>query len=171
MSNIKKSIKLTAELKDALARANRANQESNKQFPSLEKDWEFVLLGLKSEIVEQVQEALEASGMKRADLARKMHVSRAYITKLLNETENFEIETIAKLSVALDRDVALRFIKKSERIVTGPACFFVEDEEQLRKWFGESETSPWEASESDWQRTDMSHGQNKSATVIELKAA
>ncbi|MCE5228803.1 helix-turn-helix domain-containing protein [bacterium] len=85
--------------------------------PSLENDWEFALLGMQYDVIDQVQRALEAGGLSQSDLARAMGVSRAYVSKILNEQVNFKMETIAKLAVALKKQIALRLISKNEKVV------------------------------------------------------
>jgi len=112
---------LPESIKEQLSRMDRAYQEVARDFPSVEGDWEFVLLGLRSEIIEQVEAALEERKMTRADLARRMGVSRAHVSQMLNESGNFQLETLAKLAVALDRDIALRFIHKTEQVVVESA--------------------------------------------------
>jgi hypothetical protein len=87
---------LTPDLAEMLARMDAAYQKASEGLPNLDKDWEFVLLGLCSEVVEQVEETLKAEGLNRSQLARRMKTSRANVSKLLNEAENFQMETIAK---------------------------------------------------------------------------
>ena|SRR5579872_3219428 len=53
-------------------------------------------------VVANVLELLESKKMKRTDLADKIGVSRSHITQLLDGERNMTLETIAKLSVALD---------------------------------------------------------------------
>ena len=122
MNTSTKKVKLTPELAAELARMKEAYEQLARDFPSVEGDWNLALLWLRAEVAEQVQKALAAEGLKGADLARKMGVSRAYISKILNESVNFQMETIAKLSVALNRDIALRLIRKSERVVVESAA-------------------------------------------------
>ncbi len=45
---------------------------------------------------------MKARGVTRADLARRLGTSQAYVTKVLGGTTNFTIETMAKLAMALD---------------------------------------------------------------------
>ena len=59
---------------------------------------EFLVLGLN----EQVVSRMEAMGLRRSDIARRMGVSRAYITRILKGNPNLTLRSIAALSVALD---------------------------------------------------------------------
>lgn len=59
---------------------------------------EILVLGLN----EQVVSRMEAMGLRRSDIARRMGVSRAYITRILRGNPNLTLRSIAALSVALD---------------------------------------------------------------------
>ncbi len=130
---------LTPDLAEMLARMDAAYQKASEGLPNLDKDWEFVLLGLCSEVVEQVEETLKAEGLNRSQLARRMKTSRANVSKLLNEAENFQMETIAKLAVALDRDIVLRFIRKTEKVTVEPARLPADAADRLVTMFKVSE--------------------------------
>ncbi|OPZ08232.1 MAG: helix-turn-helix protein [candidate division BRC1 bacterium ADurb.BinA292] len=95
-----------------LGELGRSDEEANRGLPDLEHDWEFALFGIRYEVIDQVQRALEAEGLSQAELARRMGVSRAYVSKILNEQANFQMETIAKLAVALNREIHIRFHEK-----------------------------------------------------------
>ena len=43
-------------------------------------------------------------GLSQSDLARRMHVSRPYITKVLRQDVTFSFRTAAKLAQALEMD-------------------------------------------------------------------
>ena len=43
-------------------------------------------------------------GLNQSDLARRMKVSRPYITKVLRQDVNFSFHTAAKLAAALEMD-------------------------------------------------------------------
>jgi transcriptional regulator with XRE-family HTH domain len=139
---------LTPDLAEVLAQMDAAYRQASKGLPDLDKDWEFVLLGLCSEVVEQVEEALRTEGLSRAQLARRMKTSRANVSKLLNEAENFQMETIAKLAVALDRDIALRLIRKTEKVTVEPVRLPEDAAERLVTMFKASERTRWSFSGS-----------------------
>ena len=50
---------------------------------------------------------MEKQGVSRADLARRLGTSPAYITKLLRGTYNPTLETVAKIAIALNARVVL----------------------------------------------------------------
>ncbi len=93
------------------------NQARSSGFPDLEHDLEFAFIRLQLVALQEVLVAMEAEGLSRAELARRLGCSRANISRLLNENANFKMEMLAKLATALDRDVEIRLIRKDEAIV------------------------------------------------------
>ena len=61
----------------------------------------YVAEGMILELGAQMCVRMEKLGITRADLARRMGVSPAYITKILRGT-NFSILTLAKIAIALE---------------------------------------------------------------------
>ncbi len=61
----------------------------------------YVAEGLVLELGEQMVARMEKLGITRADLARRMGVSPAYITKILRGT-NISMLTLAKIAIALE---------------------------------------------------------------------
>lgn len=81
---------------------------------------EKVLFGL----AEQICDLLEGQEVSRTDLARKMNVSPAYITKILNGNPNLTIKSLLKLSDALGQDLKIQFSPKAEVV-----CFSAASEQ------------------------------------------
>src|SRR3954464_3236270 len=54
------------------------------------------------EFTEDLCRLLQEKGLSRADLAKKIGTSRAYVTKLLGGNANFTLATMVKLAFALD---------------------------------------------------------------------
>ena len=79
---------------------------------------EFILEQLTLDITDAVCRAMEEKGLSRSDLARRLRVSPAYITKLLNSTSNLTLRTLVNLALALDLevDVALQ-ARNVERVL------------------------------------------------------
>jgi transcriptional regulator with XRE-family HTH domain len=55
---------------------------------------------------------MEEKKMSRAELARRIGTSRAYITKLLGGSANFTLTTMVKLAMALDGAVRIHISDK-----------------------------------------------------------
>ncbi len=58
--------------------------------------------GLFIETAARIIEAMENRGVTRSELARRLEVSPAYITKILRGHANLSLESLAKLAFALD---------------------------------------------------------------------
>lgn len=54
------------------------------------------------EVMIEVARAMEERGISRAELARRLGTSKAYVTKILRGDANFTLETLARLAHALD---------------------------------------------------------------------
>lgn len=82
--------------------ANRnENLSLEKDAKEYSKDPEFIAEGLAIKIVEEMLENMELQNMSQSDLAQKMDVSRALISRILNAPPNMTLLTIAKIAVAL----------------------------------------------------------------------
>lgn len=57
------------------------------------------------EIGEKVTQRMAELGLSRAELARRLGTSPAYVTKILRGSTNFTLATIVKLGRALDSEV------------------------------------------------------------------
>lgn len=53
------------------------------------------------EFTEDVCRLMDEQGISRAELARRLGTSRAYVTKLLGGNANFTLETMTKVAMAL----------------------------------------------------------------------
>jgi len=60
------------------------------------------------EVTEEVARRMEELGISRAELARRLGTSAAYVTKVLRGNANFTLATIAKLARALESEVRFR---------------------------------------------------------------
>jgi len=96
---------------------NKSNPK--KQFTDLlakyEQDADYVLGGLKVEMSEKIYSAMETRGVSQAELARRLGKSRAYITKILQGNVNFTLETLSKISQALDCELNFIFAANSRK--------------------------------------------------------
>jgi transcriptional regulator with XRE-family HTH domain len=59
------------------------------------------------EFTEELCRCMETQGITRADLARRMDVSPAFITKILRGNCNFTLETMTKLSRAVGSELRI----------------------------------------------------------------
>ena len=64
-------------------------------------DAEFVADGLALDFAEQVARAMKSQGLTKAELGRRMGVSRAYTTRILDAPPNLTLLSMAKVALAL----------------------------------------------------------------------
>ena len=57
-----------------------------------------------SAFLRRILRRMKALGLSQSDLARRMKVSKPYITKVLRQDVNFSFRTAAKLARALEMD-------------------------------------------------------------------
>jgi transcriptional regulator with XRE-family HTH domain len=69
-----------------------------------------------TEFGEDVCRLMEEQGVSRAELARRLGTSRAYVTKLLGGNANFTLQTMAKVAMALGSAVHVHVACK-DRVV------------------------------------------------------
>ena len=72
-------------------------------------DPEFVTEQLMLEIGGSIVRCMKTREMSRSDLAKKLKVSRAYVTQLLNGKPNLTIRSLAALGVVLEARVGIEF--------------------------------------------------------------
>lgn len=78
----------------------------------LDKDKDFLSHYLKARFVEDICEAMKEEHLSRSELARRLGKSRQYVSRILNESANFTLETVVEISMALNRKVTLRLRKE-----------------------------------------------------------
>ena len=67
----------------------------------LSHDPEFVSDGLALALAEDIAKAMKDSGVSNAELARRMEVSRSYVTRILDAPPNLTLMSISKVALAL----------------------------------------------------------------------
>ncbi len=76
----------------------------------LQKDGRIQIDEAKLGLSEQIFQAMENKGISEAELSRRLNVSRAYVNKVLQGDTNFTIETLVKISIALDCEFKFNLI-------------------------------------------------------------
>jgi len=72
--------------------------------------------GLFIDVAARIIDAMEARGVTRSDLARRLEVSPAYVTKVLRGHANLSLESLAKLAFALNLKWECLLIPKNSRV-------------------------------------------------------
>jgi transcriptional regulator with XRE-family HTH domain len=80
-----------------------------KLFEHFEQSESYHLDAAKVEISEQIYLAMEQQGVSKAELARRLGKSRAYVTKILQGSTNFTLESLVRIARALDCQLDLQF--------------------------------------------------------------
>ncbi|MCC5875328.1 MAG: helix-turn-helix transcriptional regulator [Candidatus Sumerlaeia bacterium] len=75
----------------------------------LELHWDpdFMTERLKADIVEEVLVAMEEIGINKNQLAERLGKSRQWVSRVLNEGDNFTVATVAKLACAVRRQASI----------------------------------------------------------------
>ncbi len=88
------------------------------------RDPSFVAGSTIAQFVEDVHTAMLEAGLNKNTLAEKLGYSRQYVGRILNETANFTIRTMAELSAALEVRLVVRLIRKEQRFAVMPQVSF-----------------------------------------------
>ena len=79
-----------------------------------DRDPDFILEGVLIEVTERICGLMQQKRISRAELARRVGKSRAYITRLLNGPRNLTLRTVTQLAIALEEGIEV-FIPSSLR--------------------------------------------------------
>ena len=85
-----------------------AETQFEKRLASKRRDNDFLYAQLIGTISDQLNEALQKGNFSRAQLAKKLGVSRAYISRVMNEHPNLTIKSLIVVSNGLNRRVLLK---------------------------------------------------------------
>lgn len=84
----------------------------DEQIQQWDTDPEFILEGVLTKATERICELMDKHGISRAELARRLGKSRAYVTRLLNGQPNMTLKTLIEIAVALGEGIEV-FIPSS----------------------------------------------------------
>jgi len=87
-------------------------EELRKEF---DNDPEYWAEGLKLDFAEEVGRLMEEQNVSRAELARRLGTSPAYVTKILRWTANLTLTSMSKIALAFGSRVYLSLGPKSTR--------------------------------------------------------
>lgn len=83
-----------------------------QMFQEAESHPDYWIDGPISEFTEDLARLMKEQGVTRAELARRLGTSRAYITKMLGGNANFTLLTMVKLAMVLDGAVHIHISDK-----------------------------------------------------------
>lgn len=88
------------------AGVDQASLERFREFVrEVETSVDYWAAGPITDFIEDVWRLMEEQKISRAELARRLGTSRAYVTKLLGGNANFTLQTMAKVAMALGSQV------------------------------------------------------------------
>jgi transcriptional regulator with XRE-family HTH domain len=64
------------------------------------------------EFVRELERRMDEQGVSRADLARRLGTSKAYVTKVLGADTNFTLATMTRLAAALEGTVHVQVVDR-----------------------------------------------------------
>src|SRR5438309_11470638 len=82
---------------------------------TVRRTFEYRLEKILIQLGENICRLMRDQQISRAEVAERLGVSRAYVTKVLNGNPNLTIKTLLKLSDALGRELAIHFVSKPDR--------------------------------------------------------
>ena len=84
----------------------------NNSFVKKKYSVDRIYYGLIFDISYYLHELMEQKGISKKELAKKMNVTPAYITKILSADCNISLKTIAKVLSALEVDGGIKLIDR-----------------------------------------------------------
>lgn len=84
----------------------------DKKIRDLQGDFEFRLETMIYRLTEKIAEKMQEQAVTRVQLAEKMNVSSAYVTKILRGSSNFTMKSLLKLADALNLELVLKLEDK-----------------------------------------------------------
>ena len=88
---------------------DRWYQELTEKF---DKDPKYWVESMRFDFVEEVERMMEERGVSRAELARRLDASPAYVTQMFKALFNPTLLTLAKIALAFDARVELKLVPR-----------------------------------------------------------
>ena len=86
----------------------------------LEADPLFLVEYMKATVTSDIFTVMEEESISKTELARRLGKSRQYVSRILNETANFTLDSVARIAAALKKDVVLRLVDYEDEVVIRP---------------------------------------------------
>lgn len=100
----------------------------NELLEKYKEDLEFRMEGLILDFTEKIVLKMKESKISRSELANRLGVSKAFVTKLLNGNPNLTIKTMMSIADVLDCDLNLDLYPKGFEIKS----YYVSPEKQTK---------------------------------------
>lgn len=86
-----------------------------QRFAEFKKSLEYALEIAKLQVVASVTEIAERSNLSQKEIARRMEVSEAQVSKIMRADQNLTLSTLVKLSKAIDADLTISFKQEAKK--------------------------------------------------------
>jgi len=103
-------------LDNSMSTAEALEKLKTLSLPKWDEDPEFVADLAKGQITEDILAAMKKDNINKSQLAERLGKSRQYVSRVLNETANFTIDSLAEIACALNRKIEVRMIEKTQHI-------------------------------------------------------
>lgn len=84
-----------------------------EQIKQFENDADFQAGLLRLKLYEDILRVMEEQGVSRTELASRLSCSKAYVTKLFNDSTNVTLHTLVRIALALGCDVELSLVQRN----------------------------------------------------------
>ncbi len=81
-----------------------------------EDDFEFKVDCKILDITEDICKALKDKGSSRADLSRRLEISKPAVTRMLNGNTNFTLKSLLKIAIALEKELDISFKEPRRKV-------------------------------------------------------
>ena len=103
-------------------------------FEEAEQSVEYWQQDATLDFAEELFRLIEEGDVSRAELARRIGTSQAYVTQVLRAEANFTLSTMTRLALAVDHRVRIHLAPKHSTTVWRDSLYFPEDS-RLRQDF------------------------------------
>ena len=100
----------------------KPNERFRRLLERYKDDPEYLAEGVLIDITEQIASLLESAGMNRSEFAQKLNCSNAYVTKLLNGSENLTIRKLSQIAQAFRCSLHVAFVPGKAQARAHPAA-------------------------------------------------
>ena len=94
----------------------KANKWFTEKLESFRDDIDFRTEEVILELTDKISEIMAREGVNRSELASRLGVSKAFITKLLNGNANLTLRTLVSIATALGCDLSIYLPKKGFKV-------------------------------------------------------
>jgi len=96
----------------AHSKKSKVNETFSQMFNEMKESGDLYVEWAKINIAEQISLAMKREDVNKAELARRLGKSRAYMTQILQGDVNFTVSSLVRIATTLECDVEVKFVPK-----------------------------------------------------------